>query len=125
MPKILSWEDCGLPVASPILQAATITKAGLVYTSGSVGIRTDGTIPETVEEQTEIAINNLETVLKTAGSSLEGVIKVLLFVTDASLLPKVNAIYSTKFTTKPPRSAVVVKLGHPDLLVELECVAEL
>ncbi|ODV83928.1 hypothetical protein CANARDRAFT_9216 [[Candida] arabinofermentans NRRL YB-2248] len=124
-PKILTWEDCNLPSPTPLLKAASITKSGLVITSGQVGVRSDGTIPETVEEQTKLAIEQLEIVLKAAGSSLGSVLKVLLFVTDPELIPKVNAVYATYFTNAPPRSCVVVKLGSPKLFVELEATAEL
>jgi 2-iminobutanoate/2-iminopropanoate deaminase len=95
MVKIVTWADCGLPPASPILNAATVTKSGIIYTSGSVGLAADGSIPESIEEQTEIAIKSLETVLKTAGSSLNSVLKALVFVTDPALIPRMNAVYPT------------------------------
>lgn len=125
MVKVISWEDCGLPVASKILDAATITKSGLIYTSGSVGMSADGTIPESVEEQTEISIKNLEIVLKAAGSSLNSVVKALVFVSDASYVPLVNGVYSKYFITKPPRSCVVAAMTSPAFKVEIELVAEL
>lgn len=124
MVKILSWADVNLPSASPILDACSITKAGLIYTSGSVGIRADGTIPESVEEQTEIAIANLKTVLAAAGGSIDTVVKALVFVTDPALIPKVNDVYKTHFISRPPRSCVVTRLGSDKLFVEIELVAE-
>ena len=124
MVKIVTWADCGLPPASPILNAATVTKSGIIYTSGSVGLAADGSIPESIEEQTEIAIKSLETVLKTAGSSLNSVLKALVFVTDPALIPRMNAIYSKYFTTCPSRSCVVTALGSPAFKVEIELIAE-
>lgn len=124
MVKIVTWEECGLPVASPILNACSITKTGIIYTSGSVGVNADGTIPETIEEQTEIAIKNLQKVLETAGSSLNSVLKALIFVTEPELISRMNAVYSKYFTTKSPRSCVVTKLGSPKLFVEIELIAE-
>lgn len=124
MVKILSWEDVGLPSVSGILDACSITKSGLVYTSGSVGKDINGVIPDNVEEQTEIVINNLKTILKAAGSSIEDVVKVLIFVSDSKYISAVNEIYSKYFTTKPPRSCVVAELASPVFLVEIEVVAE-
>lgn len=124
MVKVVTWSECGLPDASPILDACSITKNGLIYTSGSVGIDANGNIPETIEEQAKIAIENLETVLKTAGSSLKSVVKVLVFITDPSLAPKFNEVYAKYFLTRPPRSCVVSQLLAPKLLVEIELVAE-
>ncbi|KAG0669779.1 hypothetical protein C6P40_002315 [Pichia californica] len=125
MVKILTWEEVGLPVASPILDACTITKSGLIYTSGSVGMDSTGYVPESVEEQTEIAIANLKTILKAAGSSINSVVKALVFVTDPALVPKVNAVYGKHFTSRPPRSCVITQLTAPKFLVEIELVAEL
>lgn len=124
MVKVITWAECGLPEASKILDACTVTKAGLIYTSGSVGMAADGTVPESIEEQTEIAIENLKTVLKTAGSSLDSVVKALVFVTDPALIPRMNAIYAKHFITKPSRSCVVAPLAAPQFLVEIELVAE-
>lgn len=124
MVRVITWAECGLPVASPILDACTVTKTGMVYTSGSVGSDVNGNVPESVEEQTEIAIMNLETVLKAAGSSLNSVVKALVFVTDPALVPKVNSVYAKYFTTKPSRSCVITKLAAPQFLVEIEVVAE-
>lgn len=101
-----------------------MTKSGMVYTSGSVGSDADGKVPESVEEQTEVAIKNLETVLKTAGSSLDSVVKALVFVTDPALVPRVNGVYAKYFKTKPSRSCVIAKLAAPQFLVEIEVVAE-
>jgi 2-iminobutanoate/2-iminopropanoate deaminase len=125
MVKVITWTDCGLPPASAILDAASITKSGLIYTSGSVGMDSNGNIPENVEEQTEIAIENLKIVLKIAGSSINSVVKALVFVTDPSLIPAVNQVYAKHFLTKPPRSCVVAALAGPKFKVEIELVAEL
>lgn len=125
MVKTLTWTDCGLPEVSKILNAATVTKGGLVYTSGSVGINADGTVPESVEEQTEIAIKNLEIVLKAAGSSIDSIVKVLIFVTDASYVAPMNETYAKYFKTKPSRSCVIAALAGAALKVEIEVVAEL
>ncbi|AWU75815.1 hypothetical protein CAS74_004712 [Pichia kudriavzevii] len=123
MVKVLTWEDVGLPEASNVLNAATISKQGLVYTSGSVGIR-DGKLPESVEEQTVNVIENLKTVLQAAGSSLDSVVKVLVFITDPADFGKMNGVYGKYFITKPARSCVVTQLANPQLKVEIELVAE-
>ena len=62
-----------------------------------------------------------------AGCSLADVVKVTVFLTDMSLWPKLNEVYREYFPKDPPaRSALGVNgLALPELLVELECVAEL
>lgn len=97
---------------------------GHVFTAGQVGIdNATGACPELVEEQTELAIANLKTVLEAAGSSLDKVFKVLLFISNPLDGPKVNEIYKKYFPQKPARSCVVVAFPMSALKVELEVVA--
>lgn len=62
--------------------------------------------------------------LKASGSSLDKVLKVLLFVAHPADAAKVNEVYAKYFTTKPARSCIVVGFPNPEIKVELECVAE-
>lgn len=118
----VSWEEAQLPpigILSPAYKSN-----GHVFTSGCVGSLPDGSIADTVEEQTELAIKNLSTILATSGSSLDKVLKVLLFIADPADGPKVNEIYAKYFLQKPARSCVVVAFPNGKIKVELECVAE-
>lgn len=117
-----TWEDVNQ--ASNSLLSPAMKSNGHVFTSGSVGADANGNIPESVAEQTEIAIKNLEQVLIASGSSLDKVLKVLLFIADASYAAEVNKVYAKYFTTQPGRSCVIVGFPNPKLKVELECVAE-
>ncbi|TID23877.1 hypothetical protein CANINC_003169 [Pichia inconspicua] len=123
--KVLTWEQVGLPVASPVLEACTITNAGLVYTSGCVGVTNEGIVVEGVEGQTEAVIENLRQILKAAGTSLDKVVKALVFVARQEDIPIVNAVYAKHFTNKPPRSCVVAQLAGDQFKVEIEVVAEI
>ena len=52
----------------PVSHYCHVTKAGnLVWVSGTVGIASDGRIPEDVVEQFEVAIANMDACLKAAG----------------------------------------------------------
>lgn len=74
--------------------------------------------------QTELAILNLKKVLEASGSSLDKVLKVLLFIKNREDAAAVNAVYKKYFTTQPGRSCIMVDFPNPDILVELECIAE-
>ena len=67
----------------PVSHYCHVTKAGnLVWVSGTVGIASDGRIPEDVVEQFEVAITNMDACLKAVGADAENVVKVTVYLTD-------------------------------------------
>lgn len=122
MPEQISWDDIkssGNKLLSPAYKSN-----GHVFCSGALGVDANGQMPSDVKEQTENAIKNLEKVLIASGSSLDRVLKVLLFINHASIGPAVNEVYGKYFTHKPARSCIIVGFPNPQVKVELECVAE-
>ena len=105
--------------------SAAVRTGNLLFVSGQVGMR-DGKVVEGIEEQTRATLENIRGVLAQADASLEDVVKVTVFITDMSLWPAMNDIYREYFPKDPPaRSALGVSgLALPQLLVEIECVAE-
>lgn len=118
----VSWED--LNKTGNKLLSPSVKSNGHVFTSGSLGTDANGNLPESVTEQTENAIKNLEEVLKASDSSLDKVLKVLLFVADGAYAKEVNEVYKKYFTSQPSRSCIVVGFPNKDVKVEIECVAE-
>ena len=88
-----------------------ITANGFVFASGQLGL-----IPETgefaeggVTGQTRQSLTNVKQVLEAAGSGLEKVVKVTVFLKDMKDFAAMNAVYSEFFTENfPARSAVQV-----------------
>ncbi len=113
------------PSELPYPFSAAVRTGNLLFVSGQVGMR-DGKVVEGIEEQTRATLENIRAVLAQAGASLEDVVKVTVFITDMSLWPKMNEVYREYFTKElPARSALGVNgLALPELLVEMECVAE-
>jgi 2-iminobutanoate/2-iminopropanoate deaminase len=105
--------------------SAAVESNGLLFVSGQVGIR-DGKTGDGIEVQTRMTLDNMREVLERAGSSLERVLKVTVFMTDMALWPKMNEVYREYFPNDPPaRSALGANaLALPELLVEIECIAE-
>ncbi|PSJ50789.1 enamine deaminase RidA, partial [Mesorhizobium ephedrae] len=58
----------------------------ILFVSGQVGIRRDGSIAEGVAEQARIAVENLNAVLADAGMSIDDVAKFTIYLTDESNL---------------------------------------
>lgn len=102
-----------------------ITLAGLVFTSGQLGIDpATGKPAEGVEAQTRQAFVNLKNVLEASGTSLADVVKTTVFVVDLADFAKVNAIYAKFFGPDyPARSCVQVAALPGGGLVECECIA--
>ena len=103
-----------------------IAAQGFIYTSGQIALNADtGVIEaETIEDQTEQAIQNLKAVLEAAGSSLESVVKTTCFLQRMSDFSAFNAVYEKHFPGKPARSCVEVAALPKGALVEIEAVAE-
>ena len=113
------------PSDLPYPFSAAVRTGNLLFVSGQVGMR-DGQVVEGIEAQTRATLENIREVLARAGASLEDVVKVTVFLSDMSLWPKMNEVYREFFPKDPPaRSALGANgLALPELLVEIECVAE-
>lgn len=98
---------------------------GLVYTSGQIALKADGTLLDgDVSAQTEQVFENLKAVLQEAGSSLSNVIKATVFIKSMDDFQKINEVYAENFQDhKPARSCVEVARLPKDVLVEIEVIA--
>ncbi|MGG1658502.1 RidA family protein [Brevibacillus sp. NRS-1366] len=107
----------------PYSQAVKI--ANLVYTSGTLPFKPDGTFVEgTFEEQLHQVFANLQAILEEAGSDLTHVVKTTVFIKNMDDFALLNEIYGSYFAThRPARSTVEVARLPKDALVEIELVA--
>ncbi|QOP40978.1 RidA family protein [Sulfurimonas marina] len=100
---------------------------GMVYTSGQIALKPDGSdelLQEDVVVQAVQVLRNLEAVLTEAGSSMEQVIKTTIFLADMGDFVTVNEIYEEAFGShKPARSTVAVKTLPKNALVEIDAIA--
>ncbi|KAH8178182.1 endoribonuclease l-PSP domain-containing protein [Sarocladium implicatum] len=111
------------PPPKPIFNQAIIAN-GFVFCSGQVGRDANGKdIEGTVQDRTHQAIANLRAVLEEAGSCLENVVKVNIFLSDINNFAKVNEVYVQYFgDVKPARTCVAAKTLPGNTDVEIECV---
>ena len=100
---------------------------GMVYTSGQIALKPDGSdelLSEDVIVQAVQVLRNLEAVLAEAGSSMEQVVKTTIFLANMDDFATVNEIYAEAFGEhKPARSTVAVKTLPKNALVEIDAVA--
>lgn len=98
---------------------------GILYLSGQLPIDPlTKAIPKTIEEQTDLALQNVGLILTEAGSSKKQIIQMRVYISDIKLWDKVNERYSLFFGDhKPVRSIVPTRDLHFGCLIEIEATA--
>ena len=101
---------------------------GTVFTTGNIGYDPDtGELPPDIESQTRFTLMTLEQVLQDAGTSLDKVIKVNVYMDEiVAEFDQMNAAYSEYFKDKgitepPARTTVGARL--PWSKIEMDMVA--
>ena len=103
-----------------------IAADGFVFTAGQVPINpASGKVEATtIEDQTRQVLTNVDAVLRAAGSSLDRVVKMTVFMTDLTDFQAMNGVYAEFFPSNPPaRSAVQVVALPLGVQIEMEAVA--
>ncbi len=101
---------------------------GFVFVAGQLPI--DPADPSrplgSVEDQTGRALANVSAILIAAGTSLDHVVQMTIYVSDVSLWGKVNAVYATIMGNHRPARAIVPtgELRH-GMLLEIQAIAAL
>ncbi|MDF2557549.1 MAG: RidA family protein [Bacillales bacterium] len=97
----------------------------MVFTSGQLGLDpVTGEMKETIEAQTHQALQNVRAILQEAGTNMDNVVKVTVFLKDMCDFPVFNEIYAMYFFEPfPARSAVQVARLPKDGLIEVEAIA--
>lgn len=101
-----------------------VEHAGTIYVSGLLGNTDEETADRDIAEQAGRCLDQLETILAAAGSSLARVLKLGVFVSDVSEWPRVNAICAARFGEHRPARIVVpcgpMRLGSR---IEIDAIA--
>lgn len=97
----------------------------LVFTSGQIPINPEtGVLATEIREATKQSLENVKAILEAAGSSLDNVVKTVVFLKNIDDFAVVNEIYATYFNENPPaRSCVEVGKLPKDALIEIEAIA--
>lgn len=100
------------------------TRVGdLLFVSGQASVDANGAIvSDTFEGEFRRSLDNLERILRAAGSDLNHVVQVRAYVRDADNLSLYNQLYREYFTGPyPARTTLTGCLGV--LLFEIDCIA--
>lgn len=96
-----------------------------LYVAGQVGVRPDGTVPESLEEQTEQMMENIRVVLASAGMTFADIVKFNAYCMSAPDIIAYAGIRNRYFDgARTATTAVVVSaLADPAWKVEADLVA--
>ena len=108
----------------PYSQAAEVN--GFIFTSGQIPLipETGELVSDDIKKATARSLDNIKAILEEAGSSLDKVLKVNIFLDDVNDFAAVNEVYAEYFTEhKPARSCVEVANLPKKALIEIEAIA--
>jgi reactive intermediate/imine deaminase len=109
----------------PKLFSQAIAANGLLFVSGQLPMRVDGTLAGPgIVAQAEQVMRNLEAILAAGGTTFAGVVKATVFLADLADFAAFNEVWGRHFpSVKPARSTVQVARLAMDALIEIEVVA--
>jgi 2-iminobutanoate/2-iminopropanoate deaminase len=105
-----------------------IINNGLVFVAGQLPIDPDKreTTIGTIEEQAERTLQNLAAILEAAGSDLQHVLQLTVYVSDLENWGVVNSVCARMFGAhRPARAVVPVKELHYGYGIEIQAIAAL
>ncbi len=114
-------EVIGGKVAVPLSPA--IKTEEFVFVSGQVSTKPDGSIEGGIEEQTAACLDKVKQLLEEAGTTMDNVVKTLVFITDVKDFQAMNAVYAQYFPQEPPARSCVRADLMIDAKVEIEAIA--
>ncbi|MBU3105605.1 RidA family protein [Clostridium gasigenes] len=96
-----------------------------IFTSGQIPVNpATGELVMDIQKATRQSLENVKAVLEAAGTSLDKVVKVSVFVKNMNDFALVNEIYAEYFNENPPaRSCVEVARLPKDSVIEIEAIA--
>jgi 2-iminobutanoate/2-iminopropanoate deaminase len=99
---------------------------GFIFLAGQIALdpATQEVIDGGVKPQTERVFRNISGILKAAGSSMENIVRCVVFLRSMDDYAAMNEVYATFFTsTLPARSTVEVARLPRNCLIEIEATA--
>jgi 2-iminobutanoate/2-iminopropanoate deaminase len=103
-----------------------VTANGFVFVAGQLPlvVGSDDAVPKGIEAQTRQVLRNVGHVLEAAGSGLDKLVSVTVYVTDIADWPIVNRIYAEMLGDhRPARTVAVSPQLHFGCLVEIQAIA--
>ncbi|KGP77195.1 endoribonuclease L-PSP [Desulfosporosinus sp. Tol-M] len=102
-----------------------IKVGNLIFTSGQIPMNPQsGELIADIEGATKQSLDNVKAIIESAGSSMDKIVKTVVFLSNINDYTAMNAVYATYFPSNPPaRSAVQVARLPKDAVIEIEAIA--
>lgn len=96
-----------------------------LYISGQLPLNADTMCePDTIEQQTKQALDNVLAVVEAAGLKKENIVRCGIFLKDMDQFKQMNEVYGTFFGNHTPaRAAVEVSRLPKDVNIEIDAIA--
>jgi enamine deaminase RidA (YjgF/YER057c/UK114 family) len=97
----------------------------LVFISGQVGMRPDGSVPAAFAEQADVTFENIRACLEAHGIGIDSVVKLSAFLLPGQDFQALRAARERHFGAHRPTSTTVYvpELASPEFLLEIEAIA--
>ncbi len=125
MPKFHNPSTVADPIGTYSHGVEVPPNARWLHVAGQIGLRKDGTLPVTVEEQTEVAWQNIVAILGAAGMEVTDLVKITQYLTRLDHFPRYAATRAKFLAGHRPASTglIISSLVRPEYLVEVEAIA--
>lgn len=123
MKKIINTSNAPAAIG-PYSQAVLVDNT--LYCSGQIALDplTGDLVMDTIEEETEQVMKNIEAVLAASKMNFKHVVKCSIFMSSIEYYDEINEIYSRYFKdTSPTREAIAVKTLPKNVNVEISVIA--
>ena len=124
MLKAINFSDRPEPAGFSYSVEATGTSR-MLFISGQVAKKKDGTVPEGIASQTEVVLDRLKELLGNAGMTLENVVKTTVLLTNKDDIPAFSTLFFEAMPSPATSSTgmVVSSLWDPAYILEIEAIA--
>ena len=122
--EIITTLNAPAPIG-PYNQA--IKTGNTLYISGQIPLKASSMelLNGTIKEETQLVMENLQSILEAAGMTFENVVKSSIFIDDMKNFGEVNQVYGAYFDndTAPARETVAVKTLPKSVRIEISMIA--
>tara|TARA_B100000614_G_scaffold155635_1_gene137808 strand:- start:142 stop:525 length:384 start_codon:yes stop_codon:yes gene_type:complete len=122
--EIITTLNAPAPIG-PYNQA--VKTGNTLYISGQIPLKASSMelLNGTIKEETQLVMENLQSILEAAGMTFENVVKSSIFIDDMKYFGEVNQVYGAYFDndTAPARETVAVKTLPKSVRIEISMIA--
>lgn len=102
-----------------------IVADGFIFVAGQLAINpaTEGFEPGDITSETRRALDNIRSILEAAGSSMQEVVRLGVFLADLRDFTGMNEVFQEYFPGDPPARTTIEARLPRGLKIEIDCIA--